>query len=144
MLAYYFNHGLVVTINTLDAEATKPRALGIAAQLFKETGVAEQPAIIGVGAFPHDGVVATWSTLDHYAQAFLLRTLKEIFGADRHGIERVTYDDGHAILGALDAELIERAIHAIDVSFKPTRPDSAVMPCPHGCEYCRTYDTPSN
>jgi hypothetical protein len=70
-------------------------------------------------------------------QLFLNSVLKEILN------ERIVYDDGQVTFGALDVELIERALHNVDRSFKPTRPDSAVMPCVHNCDYCHINDVPS-
>ena len=69
---------------------------------------------------------------------FLLSTLRTILG------ERIAYDDGQVIGGALDFELLDRALHNVDQSFTPSRPDSAVMPCAHNCDYCHRNDVPSN
>lgn len=69
---------------------------------------------------------------------FLINTLRDIFGT------RIEYNDGNATMGTLDAELIERAIHNVDPTFMPSRVDSAVMPCPHNCAYCRDNDVRSD
>lgn len=67
----------------------------------------------------------------------------ELFDAAREVAARVSYDDGNAIVGALDMELLERKVHNLDISYLPSRPDSAVDPCWHHCEHCKKHDTPS-
>lgn len=66
----------------------------------------------------------------------LAKTLKELL---TDGIS-ITYEDGLATLNTLDMELMERDLHAEDITYLPSRPDSSVDPCPHNCEYCKTHD----
>jgi hypothetical protein len=64
MLAYFFRHGLVVVINSIDQKATEPRALEIAAQMLKEASFTEAPSLSGVAILPQDGVVTAWHRND--------------------------------------------------------------------------------
>lgn len=54
------------------------------------------------------------------------------------------HEDGITQMSTLDYELLERSLHAIDLTYLPMRPDKAVDPCPHGCDWCKRNDTPSS
>lgn len=54
------------------------------------------------------------------------------------------YQDGAMTIGTLWWEALERAIHNVYPEFKPSHPDSGVMPCAHGCDYCKTFDVNSS
>lgn len=46
-------------------------------------------------------------------------------------------------IGVLSFEALERAVHNVVERFRPSRVDSAVMPCHWYCDYCRANDIPS-
>lgn len=62
----------------------------------------------------------------------------------RRILDLADYDDGNAISSTLDFELLERSVHRMDPSFKVSRADSDVDPCPFDCAHCKTVDTPSS
>lgn len=61
MLAYFFNRGLVVVINSDDAKGNEERAIAIAVERFKAASIADDPTVSGVATLPADGVVMMWN-----------------------------------------------------------------------------------
>ncbi len=79
-----------------------------------------------------------------YSKGSMTQDLAHLIQVGKRLMDTVTYDDGNATVSTLDFELFERALHRLDASIRPSRPDSAVDPCVHRCGYCLDNDVPSS